>query len=162
MSLDALQGDRGMGPAKAVTVLAACELGRRRAVERASQQRMDSAQAIAAYFRPMLQDKAHEECHVMFLRNNLTLVGSARVSEGGLTASAVDVRQVLREALLRQCTAIVFCHNHPSGMLTPSMQDRELTHRLVTACKAVDIALIDHVIVSTQGYFSFSEDGSLH
>lgn len=162
MSLDALQGYRGMGPAKAVTVLAACELGRRRAVERASQQRMDSAQAIAAYFRPMLQDKAHEECHVMFLRNNLSLVGSVRVSEGGLTASAVDVRQVLREALLRQCTAIVFCHNHPSGMLTPSTQDRELTRRLVAACKAVDITLIDHVIVSTQGYFSFSEDGSLH
>lgn len=161
MSLDALQAYRGMGPAKAVTVLAACELGRRRAMERASQQRMDSAQSIAAYFRPMLQDKPHEECHVMFLRHNLTFVGSARISEGGLTASAVDVRQVLRETLLRQCTAIVFCHNHPSGMLVPSKQDRELTHRLVKACQAVDITLIDHVIVSTQGYFSFSEDGSL-
>lgn len=162
MSLDALQGYRGMGPAKAVTVLAACELGRRRAVERASQQRMDSAQAIAAYFRPMLQDKTREECHVMFLRNNLTLVGSARVSEGGFTASAVDVRMVLREAIMRQCTAIVFCHNHPSGALTPSMADRELTRRLVAACGAVDITLVDHVIVSTQGYYSFSEEGSLY
>ena len=161
MSIDALQAYRGMGPAKAVTVLAACELGRRRAVERASQQRMDSAQAIAGYFRPMLQDKSREECHVMFLRHNLTFAGSARVSEGGLTASSVDVRQVLRETLLRQCTAIAFCHNHPSGSLTPSRQDSELTRRLLTACQAVDITLVDHVIVSTQGYYSFHDEGKL-
>ncbi len=161
MSLDALQAYRGMGPAKAVTVLAACELGRRRATEQASQQRMTDAQTIAAYFKPMLQDKTHEECHVMFLRNNLTLMGETRVSMGGLTATAVDVRQVLRETILRQCTAIVFCHNHPSGTLVPSRQDRDLTHRLLRACQAVDITLVDHMIVSTQGYFSFSENGSL-
>ena len=117
---------------------------------------------ILDYFRPKLQDKAHEECHLMFLRNNLTYMGSIRVSQGGITSSAVDVRQVLREAILRQCTAIVFCHNHPSGTLVPSKQDKELTHRLVEACKAVDIALIDHVIVSSQGYYSFSEEGTLY
>lgn len=161
MSLDSLQSYLGLGPAKAVTILAACELGRRRTMERASQQRMNTPQAIADYFRPMLQDKHREECHVMFLRNNLTFMGSVRVSEGGLTASSVDVRQVLREALLRQCTAIAFCHNHPSGTLYPSKQDKELTHRLLMACKSIDITLIDHVIVSTQGYFSFNEDGSL-
>ena len=88
-------------------------------------------------------------------------MGSIRVSQGGITSSAVDVRQVLRESILRQCTAIVFCHNHPSGTLVPSKQDKELTHRLVEACKAVDIALIDHVIVSSQGYYSFSEEGTL-
>lgn len=162
MSFAALQSYRGMGPAKAVTVLAACELGRRRSTERASQQQMSSAQAIADYFRPMLQDKIHEECHVMFLRQNLTFMGSARVSEGGLTFSVADVRQVLREAILRQCTVVAFCHNHPSGALTPSSQDRDLTHRLVMACRAVDITLVDHVIVSTQGYFSFSEKGILN
>lgn len=162
LSADILQSYRGLGSAKAVTILAACELGRRRAMEHASQQRMDNPQAIADYFRPKLQDKAHEECHLMFLRNNLTYMGSIRVSQGGITSSAVDVRQVLREAILRQCTAIVFCHNHPSGTLVPSKQDKELTHRLVEACKAVDIALIDHVIVSSQGYYSFSEEGTLY
>ena len=96
MSLDSLQNYKGVGPAKAVTVLAACELGRRRSMERASQLRMDNAKAIADYFRPMLQDKAHEECHLMLLRNNLTFMSTVRVSEGGLTASVVDIRQVLR------------------------------------------------------------------
>lgn len=161
MSLDALQAYRGMGPAKAVTVLAACELGRRRATERASQQRMTDSATIAAYFQPLLQDKAHEECHVMFLRNNLTFMGETRISEGGLTATAADMRMVLREALLRQSTAIVFCHNHPSGQLSPSTPDRELTHRLVEGCRAVDITLIDHVIVSTLGYYSFHDEGEL-
>lgn len=161
MSIEALQTYRGMGPAKAVTVLAACELGRRRSMERASQLRMDNAKAIADYFRPMLQDKAHEECHLMLLRNNLTFMSTVRVSEGGLTASVVDIRQVLREAIMRQCTAMVFCHNHPSGTLTPSKQDQDLTHRLVQACRAVDIKLLDHIIVSTQGYYSFLEAGTL-
>lgn len=130
-------------------------------MERASQLRMDNAKAIADYFRPMLQDKAHEECHLMLLRNNLTFMSTVRVSEGGLTASVVDIRQVLREAIMRQCTAMVFCHNHPSGTLTPSKQDQDLTHRLVQACRAVDIKLLDHVIVSTQGYYSFLEAGTL-
>ena len=156
MSLDSLQNYKGVGPAKA-----ACELGRRRSMERASQLRMDNAKAIADYFRPMLQDKAHEECHLMLLRNNLTFMSTVRVSEGGLTASVVDIRQVLREAIMRQCTAMVFCHNHPSGTLTPSKQDQDLTHRLVQACRAVDIKLLDHVIVSTQGYYSFLEAGTL-
>lgn len=163
MSVEELTSRRykGMGPAKAVTILAACELGRRRAIEPSENLKMKSSTEIAAYFRPLLQDLSHEECHVMLLRNNFSLIDTCLISSGGLTASTVDVRTVVRKALLANATAIVLCHNHPSGSLEPSMADIRLTTQLREACNVMQIALIDHLIVSAEGYYSFADEGRM-
>lgn len=163
MSIEELASDRyrGMGPAKAVTILAACELGRRRSMEPSECQKMKSSAEIAAYFQPMLQDLSHEECHVMLLRNNLSLIDTCLISKGGLTASTVDVRSIVRKALLANATAIVLCHNHPSGSLTPSTADVRLTHQVKEACEVMQITLIDHLVVSAEGYYSFADEGRM-
>lgn len=163
MSIEELTAKKykGMGPAKAVTIMAACELGRRRSIEPSENRKMKSSDEIAAYFRPMLQDLPHEECHVMLLKNNLALIDTYLVSKGGLTASTVDVRTVVRQALLANATAIALCHNHPSGALTPSSADVMLTKQIKEACNLMQIAFIDHIIVSSEGYYSFADEGRM-
>lgn len=161
MSIDDLQKFDGVGPAKAITIQAACELGRRRSCEVAASQRMGSSADIAAFFRPKLQDLTYEECHVMLLNNKLGFIGSRCISKGGLTASAVDPRLALKEALLADATGIVLCHNHPSGSLQPSPDDRRVTLAMADACSVMHIKFIDHVIVSSEGYFSFNDEGEV-
>lgn len=156
-----LTGYEGVGPAKAITIMAACELGRRRAREGVMNERIESSAQIAAYFRPRLQDLPLEECHVMLLGSGLKFLESRLVSRGGLSASTVDVRVVLREALMGGAVSIALCHNHPSGSLRPSEADLQVTKLLAEACKAVQIRLIDHVIVSSEGYYSFSDEGKI-
>lgn len=159
MRLDDFTRYKGVGPAKAVTLMAACELGSRRMKEPVERRRMDSSKDIAGYFLPMLQELPHEECHVMLLRNNLTVKGTFLVGRGGITESAVDIRLILEAALRNQSTAIVLCHNHPSGSLSPSTMDKRLTRQLNEACRIMNIRLLDHIIVSDQGYFSFNDQG---
>ncbi len=159
MQLNDLTAYKGVGPAKAVTLMAACELGRRRMMEPVETRTIACSRDIADYFRPMLQELPHEECHVMLLRNNLTLKDTALVGRGGLTETVVDVRIILETALRKQASLIALCHNHPSGSLRPSSVDRQLTTRLAEACRIMQITLVDHVIVSHQGYFSFKDEG---
>ena len=148
---------KGLGQAKAVTIMAACELGRRRAYETAVAVRMDNSEKIAAYFRPMLQDLPSEECHVMLLSQNFAFQGTRLISKGGITSSVVDVRRVLHEALVGNAPCIALCHNHPSGSLKPSQADKDVTARLKESCQVMDIRLIDHIIVSNSGYYSFND-----
>lgn len=161
MSLQELTEYDGVGPAKAVTIMAACELGRRRASEHVASERMTSSERIAAYFRPKLQDLPHEECHVMLLSNALNFMTSRLIGKGGIAGSAADVRLVLHEALVGNAPNIALCHNHPSGSLRPSQADEQLTKSLVAACKVMNINLIDHIIVSHEGYYSFNDEGKL-
>ncbi len=159
MQLNDLTAYKGVGPAKAVTLMAACELGRRRMMEPVEMRTISSSSDIADYFRPMLQELPHEECHVMLLRNNLSLKDVSLVGRGGLTEAVADIRIILETALRKQASAIALCHNHPSGSVKPSQMDRELTTRLSKACRIMQIPLVDHVIVSHQGYFSFKDEG---
>lgn len=152
----------GLGPAKAVTILAACAIARRYAQEEADNSSpMDSSERIAAYFSPILANLPHEECHVMLLSNTLHLLSSQRIAMGGLTATTVDVRILCKQALLHNATAIALCHNHPSGSLTPSRQDDNLTRQVREAAQTLGIRLIDHIIVSTRGYYSYNDQGKL-
>lgn len=160
-SIEELMGYNGVGEAKAITILAACELGRRRAREQVEYKKIESSESIAAYYRPMLQDLTHEQCHVLLLNHNLSIIASKLVSKGGQASSSVDPRDVLREALVNHASSIVLCHNHPSGSLRPSQADRNLTKRMAEACRAVNIHFIDHVIVSFQGYYSFNDEGEM-
>lgn len=162
MKLHELTAYKGMGPAKAVTIMAACELARRRESEQPEEQvRMNSSEDIAAWFRPLLQDLPHEECHLMLMRQNFTVMDTCLLSRGGLTESAVDVRLILQHALLKGAPVIALCHNHPSGNLRPSRADDQITANLKRACEVMRIHLLDHVIVSDHGYYSYANEGKL-
>ena len=159
MKLDDFTAYKGVGPAKAVCLMAACELGKRRMGERVERKRMDCSQNIADFFLPRLGELPHEECHVMLLGNNLQFKKTELIGKGGITESTVDIRLILEAAIRSQAPSIVLCHNHPSGNLAPSQMDKQLTKRLGQACKIMDIRLLDHIIVTDQGYFSFNDEG---
>ena len=108
-----------------------------------------------------MRDLAVEECHVLLLNQSARIIDSVRIGMGGLTETVVDVRLILREALLKRATSIILCHNHPSGNLTPSRQDDQLTQRLKVAAEHLQIPLIDHIIISSEGYYSYSEGGKI-
>ena len=151
---------KGLGEAKAITLLAACELGRRRMGEDAPErQQIRSSADLYRYYLPLMQDLAHEECHALLMNQACRVIGTVLVSKGGLTETAVDLRLVLREALLRQATVIALCHNHPSGNARPSAEDNRLTERMQQACKMMNFHFLDHVIVTDGKYYSYRDEG---
>ena len=153
---------KGMGPAKAVAVLAACELGKRRQMEKAMERpKMDSAEAVYQYMRPKMQDLAEEEAWGLLMNQNFKLLKCMQLSHGGLTETAVDVRVIIKQALLCNATVVCLCHNHPSNHAHPSSNDNAITQRLKEACRLMRLYLLDHVIVTEDGYYSYSEQGKL-
>ena len=152
---------KGIGPAKAVTILAACELGRRRAVEQPERRQVRSAKQVYDYFYPTMRDLPVEECHVLLLNQSARIIDSVRIGMGGLTETVVDVRHILREALLKRATSLILCHNHPSGNLRPSTHDDHLTRQVREAARLLNIALIDHIIFTDEGYYSYADEGKL-
>ena len=152
---------KGIGEAKAITLLAACELGsRRRREEVVERKKINNSVDAYEYFADM-RDLPLEECRILMLRQNHSIIGAALISKGGLTGTAVDVREVLRHALLNRAAGIVLCHNHPSGNLTPSNEDNHLTHNVAEACRTMNIQLVDHIIVANTGYYSYREKGRI-
>lgn len=161
MSLDELQQFPGIGPAKAVTILAACELGNRRMNDRVEQPIIRNARQVYEYYLPLLCDQPTEHSYVLLLNQSSRVIRSALVSKGGLTETIVDVRVVLREALLAGAAALILCHNHPSGNTHPSHQDDALTTRVRDAAKLMGMHLVDHVIVTGTGYYSYADEGKI-
>ena len=161
LSVDELCRFKGIGPAKAVTILAACELGRRRAVEHPERRQIRSAAQVYDYFYPLMRDLPVEECHVLLLNQSSAVIDSVRIGMGGLTETVVDVRLILREALLKRATTLILCHNHPSGNLRPSTHDDHLTRQVREAARLLNIALIDHIIFTDGGYYSYADEGKL-
>lgn len=161
-SVDDLCAYKGIGPAKAITILAASELGKRRKDEGSSERlRVRCSQDIFLYFHPLMCDLPVEECWVMLLNQASRLIDALRISQGGLASTQVDVRCILREALLKRATALVLCHNHPSGNTRPSTDDDRLTQALSLAAKVMNIRMLDHLIVSDGGYYSYADEGRL-
>lgn len=153
---------KGLGEAKAVKILAACTLaGRRMSEEYGRPERMASPEDAFRHFRPRMQDLTVEECHLLMLDNALHIKGSVMLSHGGLTGASVDVRELLRHALLSQAAAVVLCHNHPSGNTAPSADDDRLTGHVGQACRAVGLRLLDHIIIGNGKYYSYSDNGKL-
>lgn len=142
--------------------MAACELGRRRMEEDAVElPSIRSSVDLYHYFLPQMQDLFHEECYVLLMNQACRILDKVLVSKGGLTETAVDIRLILREALLRRAPVIALCHNHPSGQVRPSMEDDRLTDRLQKACRMMNIRLLDHIIVAEGGFYSYCEEGKL-
>lgn len=152
----------GVGPAKAITILAACELGKRRQMEKA-EERPDLGTATKLYnhMHPVLQDCDVEEFWLLLMNQNKRLIKQVRISHGGITETAVDIRIIMREAVLANATILAVCHNHPSGNLRPSPYDNELTRQLQKACQLMRIHFMDHVIVTDGAYFSYNEAGHI-
>ena len=162
MSIRELQVYNGMGPAKAVSILAACELGKRRQMEKVQERKdLGSPQAIYDYMRPIMQDLDTEEAWIILMNQNYRLIKEERLSHGGITETLVDVRVIVKEALLNNATIVALCHNHPSDNARPSKEDDRLTERVKKACELMRIYLLDHVIVTESSYYSYREKGRL-
>ena len=152
----------GIGEAKAITILAACELGKRRQMEKAEERPdLGTATFIYNHMHPVLQDSDVEEFWVLLMNQNHRLIKKLCISRGGITEVAVDIRIIMREAVLANATIIAVCHNHPSGSLRPSRMDDDLTNSLARACQLMRIRLLDHVIVTDGNYYSYHEEGRI-
>ena len=162
LSVKELMKVKGIGEAKAVTISAALELGRRRQVSSFLQKKIiSSSNDIADFCMPKLKDYRHEVFAVMFLNRANKVNHFEIVSEGGITGTVADPRVILKKALEEDAVSIILCHNHPSGSLKPSRADEELTSKIKEAAKYFDIKVLDHMIVSDSGYFSFADEGLL-
>ena len=162
MSISQLCEFNGIGEAKALTIIAAAEIGKRRMMEDSHKiQQIRTSADVLHYMNPYIQDLNHEECWVLLLNNYARLINCVRISQGGLTETAVDVRVVLKEALKHDATSFILVHNHPSGNMRPSRYDDDLTQRMSRAAATVNLRMIDHVIVTEGEYYSYSENGKI-
>ncbi|MBR5498383.1 MAG: DNA repair protein RadC [Clostridia bacterium] len=159
---DDLKKFRGVGPGKALSILAAFELARRCEISSAPQfKQIYSSNMAAAIVVPMLRDLPYEECWVLFLNKSNRLIGKQRVSTGGLDTTSVDIRVVIKMALARNSCHIILVHNHPSGNKSAGEADKAMTAKLRKGAQMCDIELIDHLIVAGDDYFSFADEGLL-
>jgi DNA repair protein RadC len=162
MTIHDLMQYNGIGEAKAITILAACELGKRRQMEKAEERPdLGTATKIYNYMHPVLQDCDVEEFWLLLMNQNHRLIKKQRISHGGITETSVDIRIIMREAVLANATILAVCHNHPSGNLRPSQHDNDLTAQLQQACKVMRLHLMDHVIITDGAYFSYNETGRI-
>jgi len=162
MTIHELCQYKGVGEAKAITILAACELGKRRQMEKPEERPdLGTATRIYNHMHPVLQDCDVEEFWLLLLNQNYRLIKKIRISHGGITEVSVDIRIIMREAVLANATIMAVCHNHPSGSLRPSQQDNLLTENLKQACKLMRIHFMDHVIITDGAYYSYHEEGRI-
>src|SRR5919112_4479678 len=162
LSVRELTKVKGIGEAKAVTIVAALEIGRRRqALASREKSIVTSSADVAVYLQTLLRDHRHEVFAVLFLNRANKINHFQIISEGGITGTVADPRIILKKALEEDAVSLILCHNHPSGNLKPSIADQELTIKIKEAAKYFDIKVMDHVIVSDEGYFSFADEGIL-
>jgi DNA repair protein RadC len=162
VSVRELMKIKGIGQAKAVTIAAALELGRRRqGALSLDKPIVKSSREVAAYLQAMLSDLRHEVFGCIYLNRAGKILHFEIISKGGLTGTVADPRLILKKALEEDAVSLIICHNHPSGSLHPSKQDEELTAKVRDAARLFDIKLLDHIIVSEEGYFSFADQGLL-
>ena len=162
LSIKEMMKIKGIGEAKAITIAAALELGRRRhTTNPLTKTSVSNSSDIALYLQTKLKDYRHEVFAVLFLNRANKVNHFEIVSEGGITGTVADPRIILRKALEQDAVNIILCHNHPSGSLKPSRADEQLTAKIKEAARFLDIVVLDHVIVSEDGYYSFADEGLL-
>ena len=162
LSMDEMQVVQGIGDCKALAVLAAIELGKRRAVERMpTKPDLGSSLAIYNYMLPQMADLKVEQAHAIFMNQNFRLIKSVKLSQGGITETSVDIRILMREAVMSGATIMAFVHNHPSGNTQPSKADDVLTQQITKASQIMRIFFMDHVIVTDGSFYSYHDKGRL-
>ena len=159
---DEFEDIEGVGTQTACKIMAAVELGKRRQAATAElRPDMGTATRIYNYMLPRMMDLEVEQFHILLMNNNYKLIKSVKISQGGITETSVDVRIIMREAVLSNATILAAVHNHPSGSLTPSRYDDELTKSIKCACEVMRIHFLDHVIVTDGAYYSYHEQGKI-
>ena len=162
LSVRELMKINGIGEAKAVRIVASMELGRRKAATAVREKGVISSSAdVASQLQSLLRDYKHEVFAVLFLNRSNKINHFQIISEGGITGTVADPRIILKKALEEDAVSLILCHNHPSGSLKPSRADEELTLKIKEAARYFDIKILDHLIVSDDGYFSFADEGLL-
>lgn len=161
LSIGELSRYRGIGEAKAISILAACELGRRRSNAAVERQKLASPEAIFHVVEDDLRDKDTEEAWIVLMNRRLGMLRKLRIGSGGFTDTNADVRIALRECLVSGAVAMALCHNHPSGNPYPSANDDRLTQAFKDACKTMRIDFVDHIIVADRQFYSYRDEGKL-
>ena len=158
LTVNDLKKFNGIGEAKAISIITALELGRRRRLEEALVlPKITSSKNVFNFMQPLIGELNHEEFWVVYLNNSNKVLFKELLSKGGLTGTLVDVRLVFQKAIELFATAIILCHNHPSGKLKPSMADKSITNKLKLAGETLDIKVLDHLIITENAYFSFAD-----
>ncbi len=162
LSLSDLCKFKGIGEAKAISILTALEIGRRKTQQEALElPQITNSTQIYQYVSPWLSDLSYEEFWIIYLNRKNKIIGKEQISKGGISSTSVDIRLILKKALELNATAIIAAHNHPTGNAEPSNEDKNLTEKLYNSAQLLDINLLDHIIVGTQNYFSFADKNLL-
>jgi DNA repair protein RadC len=160
LTIQQLTEFKGIGEAKAISIAAALELGRRRRSEEAVElDKITSSRAVFEIMQPLIGELSHEEFWVLYLNNSNKVLHKAQLSKGGMTGTIVDRRIIFKTALECNATSLILTHNHPSGKLVASDSDKEITKKLKLAGQQMDILVLDHIIITEMGYYSFNDDG---
>lgn len=160
LSIQQLTQFKGIGEAKAITIAAALELGRRRRSEEAVElTKITSSKAVFEIMQPIIGELPHEEFWVLYLNNSNKVIYKSQLSKGGITGTIVDVRLIFKTVFEHNATAIILTHNHPSGKLMASEQDIQVTKKIKLAAQQLDVNLLDHIIVTENGFYSFNDEG---
>ncbi len=162
LPLEKLMLFKGIGEAKAISILTALELGKRRQQEASIESsKIESSNSVFKMMQPVIGDLQHEEFWVLYLNNANKVLSKDQISKGGITKTLVDIRLLYKRALELSAVAIVICHNHPSGKYHPSISDKQLTKKIKIAGESLDIKLLDHLIITEKSYFSFADNGEI-
>lgn len=162
LTIKQLTAFKGIGEAKAISIIAALELGRRRrGSEALERKKITSSKSVFELMQPEIGELPHEEFWIVYLNNSNKVIQKNQLSKGGITGTLVDVRLALKIALEVGAVGIILAHNHPSGTLNPSLADRNLTQKLKTAAQSLDIKVLDHLIITEKAYFSFADESIL-
>ena len=162
LSIKQLMEFKGIGEAKAISIAAALELGRRRRGEEAlEKKKITSSKSVFELMQPLIGELQHEEFWIIYVNNSNKVIQKNQLSKGGITGTLVDVRLVLKNALEVGATGLILAHNHPSGTLKPSEADKQITNKLKVAAESLDIKVLDHLIITEKAYYSFADEGIL-
>jgi DNA repair protein RadC len=162
LSISEIRSLHGIGPARAVTIAAALELGRRRKLAEVPEViQIKCSKDVADIFQPLLGDLPYEEFWVLFLNRSNKVINRMKLSQGGVSGTVTDVRLIMKKAVEYLASGIIVCHNHPSGNLNPSESDTNITRKIKDSGNIMDIQLLDHLIITDKDYYSFADNGSL-
>lgn len=160
LSIEDLCEIKGIGEAKAVSILASVELGRRMQFPSSvKKQKITSSQDAYNVIYPIIGEIPHEEFWIILLNRSNTVIDKKRISQGGVSGTVIDVKMILKMAISQLASSIIICHNHPSGNITPSQNDKKITYKLSKAATTMDIKLLDHIIIGDKTYLSFLDEG---
>lgn len=162
LTVEDLMASKGIGEAKAVTIIAALELGRRRKqADIMEKKKISGSKDVFEFFQPVLADLPYEEFWILLLNRSNKIIEKFKISQGGISGTVIDVRMILKNAIEKLASSIILCHNHPSGNLQPSEADKKITTKLKDAANIMDMQVLDHLIITDSSFYSFADEGML-